>query len=114
MKTEVILNQWDSPRQPEKDLLSGSFSLDYANSDDAGEIDAGIRETIKGIRLSILAVGIGLAKMKERGLYVELGYHSNAKHLESLCDEFQMGRSSLHNWLYIGRSFSNTGKNWKR
>jgi hypothetical protein len=35
----------------------GYFSLDYAGSDDAAEIDTGIRETIKGIRLSILAMG---------------------------------------------------------
>jgi hypothetical protein len=70
MKTEVISNQYDGPRKPEKRLVGGYFSLDYAGSDDAVEIDAGIRETIKGIRLSILAMGIGLAKIKARGLYI--------------------------------------------
>jgi hypothetical protein len=83
----------------------GYFSLDYANSDNAGEIDAGIRETIKGVRLSILAVGIGLAKIKALGLYIDLHHHSMAKYIESLCDEFQMERSGLHNWLYIGEAF---------
>jgi hypothetical protein len=105
MKTETIPNQYDGPRKPEKRLPSGHFSLDYANSDDAGEIDAGIRETIKGIRLSILAMGIGLAKIKARGLFIDLHYHSMAKYIESLCDEFQMERSGLHNWLYIGEAF---------
>jgi hypothetical protein len=105
MKTEVIPNQYDGPRMPEKKLPSGHFSLDYVNSDDAGEIDAGIRETIKGVRLSILAIGIGLAKIKARGLYIDLKYHSMAKYLESLCDEFQMERSGLHNWLYIGETY---------
>jgi hypothetical protein len=44
MRTEVIPNQYDGPHRPEKRFPSGHFSLDYANSDDAAEIDAGIRE----------------------------------------------------------------------
>jgi hypothetical protein len=102
---DIISNQYDGPRPPEKRLLSGHFSLDYANSDDAAEIDTGIRETIKGIRLSILAMGIGLAKIKAQGLYIDLNYHSIAKYIESLCNEFQMNRSSIHNWLYIGETY---------
>jgi hypothetical protein len=104
MKQESIKNEYDGPQKPEKRLRS-HFSLDYVNSDDAGEIDAGIRETIKGLRLSILAVGIGLAKIKARGLYIDLKYHSIAKYIESLCDDFQMERSGLHNWLYIGEAY---------
>jgi hypothetical protein len=61
MRTVVIQNQYDGPRPPEKRLPTGSFNLDYAYSEDPIEIDRGIRETIKGIRLSILAMGIGLA-----------------------------------------------------
>jgi hypothetical protein len=105
MKTEVIPNQYDGPRKPEKRLGGGYFSLDYASSDDAVEIDAGIRETIRGIRLSILAMGIGLAKIKARGLYIDLKYHSMAKYIESLCEQTQMDRSSIHNWLYIGEAY---------
>jgi 3-dehydroquinate synthase class II len=105
MRTEVIPNQYDGPRKPEKRLGGGSFSLDYANSDDAAEIDQGIRETVKGIRLSILAVGIGLAKIKARGLYIDLKHRNMAKYIESLCDEFAVNRGSLHNWLYIGEAF---------
>jgi hypothetical protein len=48
MKTNVIPNQYDGPRKPEKRLSSGPVSLDYVNSDDAAEIDLGIRETIAG------------------------------------------------------------------
>jgi hypothetical protein len=105
MKTEVITNRYDGPLPPAKLLSSGHFSLDYANSDNAGEIDAGIRETIKGIRLSILAMGIGLAKIKTRGLYIDLEYHSMAKYIESLCEQTQMDRSSIHNWFYIGEAY---------
>jgi hypothetical protein len=102
---DIIPNKYNGPRRPEKKLPSGSFSLDYANSNDAGEIDAGIRETIKGIRLSVMAVGIGLARIKAGGLYIDLNYHSMAKYIESLCEEFHMERSGLHNWLYIGETF---------
>jgi hypothetical protein len=105
MKTEIIPNQYDAPRKPEKRNPSGSFSLDYANSDDAAEIDQGIRETIKGVRLSILAIGMGLAKIKAQGLYVDLRYHSMAQYLESLCEQTQMERSGLHNWLSIGEAY---------
>jgi hypothetical protein len=86
-------------------LLSGHFSFDYANSDDAEEIDAGIRETSRGVRLSILAMGIGLAKIKAKGLYIDLKYHGMAKYIESLCEQTQMDRSSIHNWLYIGETY---------
>jgi hypothetical protein len=62
-------------------------------------------EIIKGVRLSILAVGIGLAKIKAQGLFIDLKYHSIAQYIESLCDEFQMERSGLHNWLHIGEAY---------
>jgi hypothetical protein len=114
MKTEVIPNQYDGPKYPEKRLPSGHFGLDYANSDDAAEIDAGIRETIRGVRLSILAMGIGLAKIKAKGLYIDLKYHSMAKYIESLCEQTQMDRSSLHNWLYIGEAYLKYRKELER
>jgi hypothetical protein len=114
MKPEVIQNQYDGPRPPAKPLRSGHFSLDYANSDDAAEIDAGIRETIRGVRLSILAMGIGLAKIKARGLYADLKYHSMAQYIESLCEQTRMERSSLHNWLYIGEAYLKYRKDLER
>jgi hypothetical protein len=114
MKIDAITNQYDCPRSPQKKLPSGYFSLDYANSDNATEIDRGIRETIKGIRLSILVMGIRLAKIKDRGLYIDLKYHSMAKYIRSLCDEFQMDRSSLHNWLYIGEAYLKYRKELER
>jgi hypothetical protein len=71
MEPEVIQNQYDGPRAPAKRFIAGQISLDFSNSDDASEIDAGIRESIKGLRLSILAMGMGLARLKARGLYVQ-------------------------------------------
>jgi hypothetical protein len=49
MKTEAIPNQYDGPRKPEKRLGGGYFSLDYASSENAKEIDAGIWEIIKDV-----------------------------------------------------------------
>ena len=106
MKTETIANQYDGPPSPSKRFKAGSpVSLDYADSDNAAEIDAGIRDTIRGVRMSILAMGIGLAKLKAKGLYTDLGCRSMNDYLESLCDDMQIDRSTAHNWLYIGEAF---------
>jgi hypothetical protein len=50
-------------------------------------------------------MGMGLAKLKAKGLYVDLKYHSMNDYLENLCDEMQIERSTAHNWLYIGEAF---------
>jgi hypothetical protein len=105
MKTEPIKNEYDGPRAPAKRLPSSLVNLDYALSDNAAEIDTGIRDTIKGLRLSILAIGLGLAKLKAKGLYVDLRFRSMNDYLESLCDEMQVERSTAHNWLYIGEAY---------
>jgi len=112
MSKNVIANQYDGPRHPVKRMSSQGINLDYANSDDAAEIDAGIRETIKGVRLSILAMGIGLAKIKDKGLYIDLKnpktkkhFHSMMDYLENLCDDMQIGRSTAHDWLQIGEAY---------
>jgi hypothetical protein len=52
-------------------ILKISFIYSYA-----GDIDQGIREYIRGHKLNILAMGIGLAKIKTKGLYADLHYHS--------------------------------------
>jgi len=102
---ETIPNQYDGPLPPAKKLPAGKFNLDYANSDNAEEIDAGIRDTIKGVRLSILAMGMGLARLKEKGLFIDLNYHSMNDYLVKLCDDMKIERSTAHNWLYIGEAY---------
>ena len=114
MRNDVIQNQYDGPRAPAKRLPSGQFSLDFAFSDDAAEIDAGIRETIKGVRLSILAMGIALARFKSREMYIKLRYHSMNDYLESLCDEMQVDRTTTHNWLLIGEAWAKHQRDLER
>ena len=110
----TIPNKYDGPSRPAKKLPSGHFNLDYANSDDAIEIDAGIRETIKGVRLSILAMGLGLAKLKAQGLFIDLKFRSMNDYLESLCDDMQIERSTAHNWLYIGEAYFKYRKEFEK
>jgi len=102
---ETIPNRYDGPHAPAKRLPEGRFNLDYANSDNAEEIDTGIRNTIKGVRLSILAMGLGLAKLKAKGLFIDLGYHSMNDYIEHLCDDMQTERTSAFIWLHIGESY---------
>jgi hypothetical protein len=81
------------------------MSLDYAYSDTAAQIDMGIRDTILGIRLSILAMGIALARMKEFDLYIDLKFRSMNGYIERLSLETRMDQSSLTNWLRIGEAY---------
>jgi hypothetical protein len=110
--TNAIPNEYDGPHSPAKKPASPGISLDYVNSNDAAVIDAGIRECIKGVRMSILAMGLGLAKIKAKGLHVDLfdregkPFHSMNDYLEELCDEMQVERSTAHNWLYIGEAYT--------
>jgi hypothetical protein len=111
---KAIPNEYDGPRPPAKRMAPPSISLDYAYSDNAVEIDAGIRESIKGLRLSILAMGLGLARFKARGLYVDLKYHSMNDYLETLCTDMKVERSTVHNWLYIGEAYIKYRKELER
>jgi hypothetical protein len=111
---KAIPNEYDGSRPPAKRMSSPGISLDYANSDNAVEIDAGIRESIKGLRLSILAMGLGLARFKARGLYADLKYHSMNDYLETLCADMKVERSTVHNWLYIGEAYIKYRKELER
>ena len=120
MAKEIIQNVYDGPHARAKKQPAGSITLDYANSDIAQEIDTGIRETIRGIRVSILAMGLGLAKMKAQGLYVDLynrddkPYHSMNDYLEELCDDMQVDRATIYSWLHIGEAFIKYKKELER
>ena len=105
MKTQAISNYYDGPVKPLKKTNTEAIPLDYAYSNVAEEIDTGIRDTIKGIRVSILAMGMGLAKIKAKGLYVDLDCGSMNQYVQKLCDETKMDRSSIFNWLSIGEAY---------
>ena len=100
-----IVNEYDGPIKPIANVKAGAIQLDYAYSNVAAEIDHGIRDTIKGIRLSILAMGLGLANIKAKGLYIDLECSTMNQYIMKLCDETKMDRSSLFNWLNIGEAY---------
>ena len=83
----------------------GLFLHGFADAGDAAEIDRGIRDSVKGIRLSILAMGVGLAKIKTDGLYKDLNCGSMVEYIDRLCEETKMSRCSIYNWLYIGEAY---------
>ena len=87
------------------EALASYQSLDYINSEDPAEIDAGIRETIRGIHFSILAMGLGLVKIKTRRLYKSLGYSSMGEYIASVSNETKMDRSNIYRWLKIGEAY---------
>ena len=79
--------------------------LDYVESDDPIEIDRGIRDTIMGVRLSILTMGLGLARIKSEGLFRKMKFRSMRAYIDSLCEETKMDHSSIYNWLGIGETY---------
>ena len=97
METEIIKN---TPVP-----LAGSVALDYAGSDVAAEIDRGIRETIKGIRISVLAMGLGLANIKAKGLYRDLGCLTITQYINKLSSDTKMDRCNIFSWLRIGETY---------
>jgi len=101
----TIQNVYDGPSKPVQKINTKAIPLDYAYSNVAAEIDSGIRDTIKGVRVSILAMGMGLAKIKEKGLYIDLDCGSMNQYVDKLCDETKMDRSSIFNWLSIGEAY---------
>jgi hypothetical protein len=88
-----------------KELIPLPISLDYAVSDDPMEIDKGIRATINGMRLSILALGLSLARIKEKQLYRELGCTSMSRYIEKLSADTKMDRGNFFKWLRIGSAY---------
>jgi len=85
------------------------ISLDYAKSDDPAEIDQGIRETIRGVRISILTMGIGLARIKTEGLFRKLKFRSMSAYVDHLCEETEIDRSSIYSWLGMGEAYIKYG-----
>ena len=79
--------------------------LDYLNSDDAAEIDMGIRNSIMRVRLSILAMGLGLAKIKSNRLFKKLGFRSMLGYVNGLSNDTKTRRSGIYNWLKIGEIY---------
>ena len=79
--------------------------LDYVKSDDPAEIDRGMRETVKGVRFSILTMGLGLARIKSEDSFKKLKFRSMSAYVNRFCEDTKMDRSSIYGWLGIGEAY---------
>ena len=98
--TIISTNNQDTNTVPE-----GRIPLDYSESENALEIDRGIQDTIRGIRLSILAMGLGLAKIKAKKFYKDLGYKNISAYINNLADKNHLDRANIFTWLYMGEAY---------
>jgi len=105
MGTKAIQNYYDGQKKPAKKLAAGPFSLDFAYSPDAAEVDTGLREAIRGVKLSIMAMGIALYRIDVSGLFIDLGYRKFGEYIDKLAEDTGMARTSLYNWEYIGEAY---------
>ena len=104
-KNLIIQNQYDGPRKPPKKIEGGQFHLDFAYSADAIEVDTGIRETIRGVKLSIMAMGIALYRIDAAELFVDLGFRKFGEYIDKLAEDTGMSRTTIYNWEYIGEAY---------
>jgi len=105
MNDVAIQNQYDGQKRPKKKIESGQFSLDFAYSQDAVEVDSGIKETLRGVKLSIMAMGIALYRVDVSGLFIDLGFKRFGEYIDHLAKETGMSRTNLYNWEYIGEAY---------
>ena len=105
MANELIQNTYDGPKKPARSLKSEQFNLDFAYSVDAAEVDTGIRETIRGVKVSIMAMGIALYRIDVSGLFIGLGFDRFGEYIDNLAEDTGMARTNLYNWEYIGEAY---------
>ena len=79
--------------------------FDYVNSDDPAEIDRGIRDTIRGVHLSNLNMGLALARIKSERIFKKLKYKSMHAYLSALTKDTKSDISSLYGWLNLGEVY---------
>jgi hypothetical protein len=105
MEKSIIRNEYDGPKKPKTTIEPGQFHLDFAYSENASEVDSGLRETIRGVKLSILALGVALYRMDVAGYFIDLGFRKFGEYIDKLAEDTGMNRSSLYNWEYIGEAY---------
>ena len=82
-----------------------TITLAYVHSNAAAEIDSTIRKSIRDNRVSVLAMGLDLVKIKEKGLYLGLNCNNISQYVKKLSSDTKMNRSCIFNWLNIGKAY---------
>ena len=81
------------------------INLDFASSDDPLVLDRGVRDTIRGVGLSILTIGLTLARIKSEKLFSALGYKNITAYIEGLSKDTKSDRGNVFSWLKIGETY---------
>ena len=101
---DTILNTYDGAKKPTK-TMKAQIALDFIYSQDSKEVDAGIRETLKGMKVSIMAMGIALYRVDVGGLFIDLGFKKFGEYIDHLAEDTGMNRSTFYNWEYMGEAY---------
>ena len=81
------------------------IGLDYLHSDSIEEIEAGIRETVKGVEIAILTAGLALAKIFKNGLYINAGFQFFKDYLEHAESRLRMPKQTASNYIQIAEAW---------
>jgi len=81
------------------------IALDFLRSDDPQVLDQGVIHSLGRVRLSILAGGLGLAKIHLQGNFKNLGYRSMWAYIENVSLRTNMDTNSIYNWMKIGEAY---------
>jgi len=100
---ETIKNEYDGPKITRSKQVQ--LKLDFAYSQDAEEVDAGIKDTIRGVKFSIMAMGIALYRVDVSGLFIDLGFKKFGEYVDHLAEDTGMSRTTIYNWEYIGEAY---------
>ena len=104
---EIIRNEYDGPKKiAPRSKQHIPLSLEFAYSQDPAEVDAGIKETLKAVKVSIMAMGIALYRVDVGGLFIDLGFRKFGEYIDHLADETGMSRTNLYNWEYCCSNYS--------
>ncbi|KKM94583.1 hypothetical protein LCGC14_1196820 [marine sediment metagenome] len=87
------------------DTRDDKYSLDFLYSENLADIEAGIQETIKGLDMSILAVGLAFVKIDREALYVQAGYKHYLAYLDQAEDRLDMSRQTMSDYKRIGETY---------
>jgi hypothetical protein len=94
MKQEIIRNVYDGPVKIKVKTETEQFSFEFSFSE---ELDIGIRESMRNVKDSILAMGIALYRIEAAGLYIDLGFRRFGEYIDKLAEDAGMSRANLYN-----------------
>ena len=81
------------------------YHLDFVYSDKLEEIEAGIKETIRGQNMANLAICLAFAKIDGEALYAQAGYKSYLQYLDQAEDRLDMSRKTMSDYKRMGETY---------